>query len=89
MTETASNIHKEDRVFVIILCIECKSLFHGVKAFVHPAAFPLAVPTHVVVEMLKMLRPPPQPHEKWVFGVMRILERPIGDISRVLIFGCF
>lgn len=89
MTQTASYIHKQDCVFVIILRIRSKSLYHGVEAFVHPATLPLTVSAHIVVEMLKMIGSPRQPREKWFFGVVRVLERPIGDVPRVLIFGLF
>ncbi len=55
MTDAASNIDEEEVISSIFDTL-AQSGLHRIKAFVHPAMLSLAIPTHVVVEALEMLR---------------------------------
>ena len=61
------------------------TLLHGVESFVTPAALPLAVSAHVIIELFCVFGALSEPDEERILRFMRELEGPVGDVSRVAI----
>ena len=68
-----------------ILSISRESFVNGIEAWVHPATFALTISTHVVVEMLKMLRSLTKPEKKGVLSIVCILKWTVSNIIRILV----